>query len=150
MIAHGLGRLRLRFVDPAIGIELDVEHIRRSPIEEQPGCREIARAQAIVGTGLADLPIVSVLMLGSEANANRIAYGAADIAVDANLVEAAIGEIGPHFQIGGRLGRDEVDRATGRILAEQRALRSLEYFHPFDVHRCRSGHDQKWQRHLID
>src|SRR3546814_3939283 len=66
---------------------------------------------------------------------------AADEARDIERVEAPVADLDTGREIGGGPGGDEVDRAAGRVVPEQRALRSLQYFDPLEVERGQRGHE---------
>src|SRR3546814_18906279 len=65
-------------------------------------------------------------------------------------VEAAVAEFDASFELVGRLGCDEVDRPSGRIVAEQCPLRSLEHLDALQIEARQGGHDRQRQWRLID
>src|SRR3546814_10301386 len=58
---------------------------------------------------------------------------AADEARCLKGVEAAVAKFDASFELVGRLGCDEVDRPSGRIVAEQCPLRSLEHLDALQI-----------------
>ena len=71
------------------------------------------------------------------------------------LVEPRIVVAGVHLEVAialfeGRLARNEVDRPAGGVLAPQRALRTAQNFHPFQVIERTAGGDMRADIGVID
>src|SRR3546814_19238355 len=62
----------------------------------------------------------------------RISDWSSDVC-SSDLVEATVGDIASSFERFRRLRSDEVDRAAGRVLPEQRTLRPLEDLDAFEI-----------------
>src|SRR3546814_20777005 len=65
-------------------------------------------------------------------------------------VEATVGDIASSFERFRRLRSDEVDRAAGRVLPEQRTLRPLEDLDAFEIISLVEREDRERQRLLIE
>src|SRR3546814_2305777 len=74
----------------------------------------------------------------------------ADIGVALETVEATVGDIASSFERFRRLRSDEVDRAAGRVLPEQRTLRPLADLDAFEIIRLVEREDRERQRLLIE
>src|SRR3546814_17631344 len=79
----------------------------------------------------------------------RISDWSSDVC-SSDLVEATVGDIASSFERFRRLRSDEVDRAAGRVLPEQRTLRPLEDLDAFEIISLVEREDRERQRLLIE
>ena len=118
---------------------------------DQKAAREIALFAIAVGrAGVADLPAIRIEPGDRDPRTEGIAERTTDIGIAFNLVEPAKADIAAGCKDLGRLSRDVVDRTTGRVLPEQRALWAFEHFDAFKVISRMAGQHRKRQRRLID
>ena len=109
----------------------------------------VVRGQSRVGR-VALLPRAGIEHAPCEPGAQRLGQRPAHEGGDVRRVEAAIAHVEASFELLARLVRDVVDRAAGRVLAEQRALRALQRFYALQIEARALRHDCELQRHFVE
>ena len=158
-VADPTGRIRCagnRTVSIAAGLVVDpFEMSSRLETAGVPQHREppglLVQPAGLVVQG-ADIDIVAVALVEIAGGADRQRVGQRDVdgALQRNMVEIAITALQVAFDpVGaGRGGVDEY-RPTGRIRADQRALRPAQYFDVADVVEARGGQHRRL-KHAVD
>ena len=131
--ADQLRRNGLAAVLPAIDVEQQLDAVARVKVEQQPRHQVVHGAIPVTRPGGAALPPVCGLEALGETRRQRAAERAGDVAFLVELVEATVGQRLARRELVGGLGGDEVDGATGGVLTEQRALRSVQHLDAFEV-----------------
>ena len=142
-------RLRVGMIARAGGTCLDTNGFGRLPVKRQaphqlPGCTVL-----IVPAGTAILPRPALDPAHRHPGLQRACKRSADEAGDIDPAKSLIGSVETGLQCAGRLADNIVDRAAGRTLPEQRALRTLEHFDPFDIEFESIGHHREIARNLV-
>src|ERR1700676_5627648 len=96
------------------------------------------------------LPRPHLLGLKRKPGVQRIGDRAAHKAINASIVETAIAKVKAALGLIRRLRGDVVDRAAGRVLSEQHALRSFQHFDTLEIQPYILGKNGKRKRNLID
>src|SRR6185436_5456990 len=89
---------------------------------------------------IALLPRALIFITDSDAHRKGRRQWTADESFGIDGVKTAIADIEAGLQSVGRLGGDIIDRAAGRVLAEESALRPLQHFDPLEVQNRAPGH----------
>lgn len=107
-------------------------------------------AESIARAGDAFLPGIATFSLYREPRTELIADRAADEAAESHAVEPSVSRVDAELQrIRGFRG-DVVHGAAGRVLAEERALRTFQHLHSFDIEAGERRHGGVGQWRFID
>src|SRR3546814_9597405 len=120
-------------VDPAICSQGEARPIGGIPIDNRATGQIPACPVLIIRSGNAGLPVTTFSTADCYSTAKGARKRTADIGVALETVEATVGDIASSFERFRRLRSDEVDRAAGRVLPEQRTLRPLEDLDAFEI-----------------
>ena len=103
----------------------------------------------VAGARNALLPVVHMMAGARHAEAKIVCQRATDIGIAVDRAETPVADIATCLQVLGWLGGDIVDRAAGRVLAEQGALRPLQDLDTLKVERSVRAQNRERQRGLI-
>ncbi len=90
-----------------------------------------------------------MLGLKCKPGVERVGDRAAHKAINPSIVETAVAKVKAALGLIRRLRGDVVDRAAGRVLSEQHALRPFQHFDTLEIQPYILGKDGKRKRNLV-